>query len=107
MTRIRATIHVERDSQKMIVIGKSGQKLKEIGTAARREIERMTGNKVFLEIFVRVQKKWTKDPEALKTVRLRIGEAGRKNESAGLGVRPIRKRVWVVLGLGRTLGACL
>ncbi len=66
LIRIRATIHLERDSQKKIVIGRGGQKLKEIGTAARREIERMTGIKVFLELFVRVQKNWSRDPQALR-----------------------------------------
>ena len=64
--RIRATIHLERDSQKKIVIGRRGAKLKEIGTAARKDIERMTGNKVFLEIFVRIQKNWSKDPNAIR-----------------------------------------
>jgi len=64
--RIRATIHVERESQKGIVIGKTGQKLKEIGTEARREIEAFLECPVFLELFVRVQKDWRKDKHALK-----------------------------------------
>ncbi len=64
--KIRATIHVERDSQKGIVIGKSGQKLKQIGTGARKEIEAFLGCRVFLELFVRVQKNWRKDEKALK-----------------------------------------
>ncbi|MEW5725525.1 MAG: GTPase Era [Thermodesulfobacteriota bacterium] len=66
LTRISAEIHVERDSQKKIVIGRKGAKLKEIGTAARLDLERLTGGRVFLELFVRVQKKWTQDPEALR-----------------------------------------
>jgi GTP-binding protein Era len=66
LTRISAVIHVERDSQKKIVIGRKGSKLKEIGTAARMDIERMTGGKVFLELFVRVHKNWSKDPRALE-----------------------------------------
>ena len=66
LVKIEATIHVEHDSQKGIVIGKSGAKLKEIGKAARAEIERMTGCQVFLKLFVRVQKNWTKDPKALQ-----------------------------------------
>lgn len=66
LIRIEATIHVERNSQKGIVIGKGGQKLKEIGQAARREIERMVGTKVFLKLFVRVQKNWSKDTKALR-----------------------------------------
>jgi GTP-binding protein Era len=63
---IRAVIHVERDSQKRIVIGSKGRMLKEIGTQARREIERLLGSKVFLELFVRVTKDWSKDAKSLK-----------------------------------------
>lgn len=63
---IHATIHVERESQKGIVIGRGGAKLKEIGTAARGDIERMMGAKVFLKLFVRVQKNWTRDTKALR-----------------------------------------
>jgi len=66
LVRIQATIHVERDSQKKIVIGERAAKLKEIGTAARQNIERMTGTRVFLELFVRVEKNWSKNPAALK-----------------------------------------
>jgi GTP-binding protein Era len=66
LIRIHASIHVERDSQKGMVIGKGGRKLKEIGQAARKEIERMVGAKVFLKLFVRVQKNWSKDTKALK-----------------------------------------
>ncbi|MBF0530927.1 MAG: KH domain-containing protein, partial [Deltaproteobacteria bacterium] len=65
LTHINATIHVEKDSQKKIIIGAKGAKIKQIGTAARLEIERMTGTKVYLELFVRVQKNWTKDPKAI------------------------------------------
>ena len=64
--RIHATIHVERSSQKGIVIGKGGAKLKEIGTAARGDIERLLGTRVFLKLFVRVQKNWTRDTKALR-----------------------------------------
>ena len=66
ITRIQADIHVERDSQKRIVIGKGGSKLKEIGTAARQDLERMADGKVFLQLFVKVRKNWSKDPRALK-----------------------------------------
>jgi GTPase len=66
LTRIHATIHVERDSQKAIVIGKQGAKLKQIGEAARLEIEALLGVRVFLKLFVRVQKGWTKDTKALR-----------------------------------------
>lgn len=66
MVRITATIHVERDSQKGMVIGRGGKKLKEIGQAAREDIEKLLGNKVYLELFVRVQKNWTRDTRALR-----------------------------------------
>jgi GTPase len=66
LIRIYATIHVERDSQKGIVIGKQGKKLKQIGEAAREEIQRMVGAKVFLKLFVRVQKNWSRDTKALR-----------------------------------------
>ena len=62
---IKGTIHVERDSQKKIVIGKGGQKLKKIGSTARKEIEALLGKKVFLELWVNVERDWTRDPRAL------------------------------------------
>jgi GTP-binding protein Era len=62
---IKGTIHVERDSQKKILIGKRGQKLKKIGEAARKEIETLLGARVFLELWVNVEKNWTQDPRAL------------------------------------------
>lgn len=55
---VSATIWVERDSQKPIVIGKQGQRLKQIGTAAREELERFIGGKVYLELWVKVQPQW-------------------------------------------------
>ncbi len=58
LTRIAAIIYCERDSQKGILIGRQGQMLKKIGTAARLEIERMLGKKVFLELFVKVRANW-------------------------------------------------
>jgi GTP-binding protein Era len=58
LTRIAATIYCEREGQKAILIGKSGQMLKKIGTAARLQIEKMTGTRVFLELFVKVQAGW-------------------------------------------------
>jgi len=66
LVSIQATIHVEQDSQKGIVIGKNGSKLKQIGAAARKEIEHMVGTKVYLKLFVRVQKNWTRDTKALR-----------------------------------------
>ncbi|MES9774148.1 KH domain-containing protein, partial [Priestia megaterium] len=53
-----ATIIVERDSQKGIVIGKQGKMLKEVGRKARADIEALLGSKVFLELWVKVQKDW-------------------------------------------------
>jgi GTPase len=58
LTRIAATIYCERDGQKAILVGKGGQMLKKIGTAARHNIERMLNSKVFLELFVKVQPGW-------------------------------------------------
>jgi len=58
LTRISATIYCERDGQKAILIGKGGQKLKEMGTAARIELESFLGRKVFLELFVKVKPGW-------------------------------------------------
>ena len=55
---VQASIIVERDSQKGIIIGKGGKMLKTIGTKARRDIERLLGNKVYLELWVKVQKNW-------------------------------------------------
>jgi len=66
LIKVQAVIHVERESQKGIVIGKGGSKLKNIGEEARKEIERMVGAKVFLKLFVRVQKNWSKDTRALR-----------------------------------------
>jgi GTPase len=58
LARIAATIYCERDGQKRILVGKGGQMLKKIGTAARVQIERMLGTKVFLELYVKVQPGW-------------------------------------------------
>ena len=66
LIRIQADIHVERSSQKGIVIGKGGSMLREIGKQARLDMEKLLGSRVFLELWVRIQKKWRKDPRALK-----------------------------------------
>lgn len=65
LTRVHATIVVERDSQKGIVIGKGGETLKAIGTAARLEMEPLLGTRVFLDLRVKVFKEWQRDPRAL------------------------------------------
>lgn len=67
---IRAAIHVERASQKVIVIGKGGSRLKTIGQAARRRMEAFFGGKVFLELFVKVSKGWTNRPGMLQELGL-------------------------------------
>jgi GTP-binding protein Era len=64
--RIRALIHVIRDSQKGIVIGHKGEKLKKTGTEARRDMEEFFGKKVFLELYVKVTKDWRDKPRELK-----------------------------------------
>jgi len=63
---IQATIQVEKDSQKKILIGEKGRMLKEIGSLARKEIESFLGTKVFLELWVKVEKDWREDPRALR-----------------------------------------
>jgi GTP-binding protein Era len=63
---IRATIQVERESQKGILIGKRGRMLKEIGRLAREEIEALLGARVFLELWVKEEKNWREDPRALR-----------------------------------------
>jgi len=68
--RIFASVFVERESQKAIVIGKAGQKLKEIGTAARKELESFLDVKVFLELHVKVKKGWRDDEDMLRTLGL-------------------------------------
>jgi GTP-binding protein Era len=62
---IQGTIHVERDSQKKILIGRGGQRLRNIGEAARKEMEAFLGTRVYLDLWVNVQNNWTQDPRAL------------------------------------------
>lgn len=66
LVRIFATIYVERESQKAIVIGKGGKMLKEIGSAARKSIERLLGAHVYLSLRVQVDERWSERPEALR-----------------------------------------
>ena len=67
MVRIAATIIVERDTHKGIVIGDKGERLKRMGTEARTELERLLGCKVFLEVWVKVRSGWADDEKRLRT----------------------------------------
>ncbi|MBS4727145.1 GTPase Era [Mycobacterium sp. SM1] len=62
---VRAVLYVERPSQKGIIIGKGGERLRQIGTAARGQIERLLGSKVYLDVHVKVAKNWQRDPKQL------------------------------------------
>ena len=66
ITRIRALIHVARDSQKGIIIGHNGNMLKRVGTEARKDMEDFFGKKIFLELYVKVTKDWRDKPAVLK-----------------------------------------
>ena len=66
LIRISATINVEKDSQKAIMIGKKGEMLKNIGTEARKRMENLFGARIFLELFVRVKKNWTSSERMLR-----------------------------------------
>lgn len=67
------TIYVERESQKGILIGKEGRMLKEVGTLARREIEALLGNRVYLDLRVRVKKDWRRKEGALRQLGYEVG----------------------------------
>ena len=66
LTVIHATVHVERDSQKPIVLGAGGSRLRAVGTTARREIEALLGGRVYLDLHVNVLKDWQRDPKQLR-----------------------------------------
>lgn len=63
---ISAIIHVESGSQKTIMIGRGGKKVRDIGKASRLELEEVFGKRIFLELFIRVEKNWSRDPKALR-----------------------------------------
>jgi GTPase len=62
---VHAILYVERDSQKGIIIGKGGARLREVGTAARTQIEKLLGTKVYLDLRVKIAKNWQRDPKQL------------------------------------------
>jgi len=64
--RIHATLHVERDSQKKILIGHKGEMLKKVGTDARKELEKLLGTKIFLEMYVKVVADWRENPSKVR-----------------------------------------
>ncbi len=66
MVVISAVIHVSRDSHKAILLGRQGEMIRAIGRAARKEIEGLLGTRVYLELFVRVQKDWTRSPRHMR-----------------------------------------
>jgi GTP-binding protein Era len=66
LTDVHAWLYVERPSQKSIVIGAKGARLKEVGTAARRQIEALLGTKVYLDLRIKVAKDWQRDPKQLR-----------------------------------------
>jgi GTP-binding protein Era len=66
LTYIEATVYVAKDTQKGIIIGEKAKMLKQIGTAARQEIERLLGTRVYLELWVKVRKRWPRDEAALR-----------------------------------------
>lgn len=72
ITRVLATIHVERDSQKGILIGKKGSMLKTIGSVARQQIQKLIAGKVYLELFVKVQPKWRQSRLSLTELGYRV-----------------------------------
>ena len=78
LVRIEATIFAERESQKGILIGKGGGMLKEVGTAARRQIEDFLGTKIFLGLFVKVRERWREDAAILDEMGL--GDKGNRTE---------------------------
>lgn len=74
ITRVAATIYVERESQKGILIGKSGQMLKIIGSAARLQMQKLIAGQIYLELFVKVQPKWRQSRYQLEQLGYRLEE---------------------------------
>jgi GTPase len=78
LVRIEATIYAERESQKGILIGKGGSMLKEVGTAARRQIEEFLGTQIFLGLFVKVRERWREDAALLDE--MGMGDKGNRTD---------------------------
>jgi GTP-binding protein Era len=70
---IYAAIHVEREGQKGILVGKGGKLVKEIGKRARQDLEALLGTRVYLDLHVGVEKNWTRDPRALRRFGYPVG----------------------------------
>ena len=82
LVRIEATLHVEKTGQRAILVGRGGQKLKEIGTRARERIEALVGRKVFLKLFVRVTPRWKSVPRQLAELGYeKVGDTADKENS--------------------------
>ena len=82
LTRIEAVLNVERDSQKKILIGHKGEVLKKIGTEARKELEKITGTKVYLGLFVKVSPDWRESPQKVRELdwHFQLEELGEKHK---------------------------
>lgn len=85
LLRIEATMHVERDAQKKILIGHKGAMLKKIGTEARRELEKLLDAKIFMSLFVKVVPDWRNNPHRVRELdwRTQIGGLEAEQENAG------------------------
>ena len=65
MLDVHAILYVERSSQKAIIIGKGGSRLKEVGTASRLQIEKLLGTRIYLDLHVKIAKDWQTDPKQM------------------------------------------
>jgi GTPase len=88
LLRIEATINVERDSQKKILIGHKGEMLKKIGTEARKELEELFGTKVFLGLFVKVAPDWRENPQRVRELDWRFQLEGLSDAQRGERAEP-------------------
>jgi GTPase len=84
LTRIEATVNVERDTQKKILIGQKGSMLKKIGTEARKELEELLGTKVFLGLFVKVAPNWRENPRRVRELDWHAQLEGMQQQDEGI-----------------------